>query len=170
MRCRLLNKEHNLFRDCISIVDGTLFPLFQKPVGEPLDYFCYRKQQYGFQCIIICAEKHLMTQFIAGHPGSVHDSRSFQTMPVCVSPLDHFNAHEYILADSAYPSTLNTVTPFKRTSSPLTSNQKLYNKRLSSLRISVEHTIGILKGRFSSLKEVRFVLSTRSSYRCAIRG
>ena len=60
MRRRLLNKEHSLFRDCIGIVDETLFPLFRKPAGEPLDYFCYRKQPYGFQCTIICDDRHLM--------------------------------------------------------------------------------------------------------------
>ncbi|XP_036340414.1 putative nuclease HARBI1 [Rhagoletis pomonella] len=56
----------------------------------------------------------------------------------------------YLLADSAYPCTSNVVTPY-RDNGHLTHQQKRFNIKLSSGRVAIEHTFGILKQRFRQL-------------------
>ena len=60
---------------------------------------------------------------------------------------------------AGYMSTPYTVRPFDETEvrSSDQSTQKwmrAFNKRLSGIRIEVEHAFGMLKGRFRSLKEM----------------
>ena len=78
-------------------------------------------------------------------------------------------------ADSAYPPETWSVSPFKKPiNGQLTADQRTYNYWVSKasstlhskldkshslqIRIRVEHTIGMLKGTFQSLKEIRVQL------------
>jgi len=79
-------------------------------------------------------------------------------------------------ADSAYPPETWSIAPFKKpVNGQLTADQRTYNYWVSKvrhvplselketyclqIRIRVEHTMGLLKGTFQSLKEIRIQLT-----------
>jgi hypothetical protein len=101
------------------------------------------------------------TSFEIGWPGSVTDVKVFQNSHLWLRRRDYFKNGECILVDKGYMSTPYTIRPFdepelrEAQAFPYTRKRmKLFNKRLSSVRISVEHAFGILKGRFHSLKDM----------------
>ena len=130
--------------------------LKEKPAlsrSEAINYFNYRKQKYGFQATVISDDQGRITRFNAGLPGSVHDARAWRKLDVFQDPARYFRPDEYLLADSAYPLNKYTIVPFKRpANSGLQLQHKIFNQRLSSLRVSIEHCIGRLKARFASLR------------------
>lgn len=63
----------------------------------------------------------------------------------------------YILGDSAYPCNRYIITPY-RDNGHLSGAKKRFNIKLSSARVTIEHTFGILKQRFRQL------------YYCKLRG
>ncbi|KAF4042005.1 DDE superfamily endonuclease [Phytophthora infestans] len=67
-----------------------------------------------------------------------------------------FSPEEYLIADSAYPAdfTHNTIVPSYKTSS-LGSEKEDFNKCVAHVRVVNEHTIGVLKERWSLLRELR---------------
>ncbi|KAH7919059.1 hypothetical protein BV22DRAFT_968194, partial [Leucogyrophana mollusca] len=77
------------------------------------------------------------------------------------SPEEFFDDGEWVWADSAYGSQTWCVVPFKRPSQgDLTADQKTFNYHLSKVRVRSEHLFGALKGRFQSLKELRFQIQS----------
>ena len=83
--------------------------------------------------------------------GSVHDMRAFRLSNfeiMCTN--NHFPHDSHILGDAAYRLTKYIMVPFKD-NGHLLERQIIFNKRLSSARMMVERSIGLLKGRFRSL-------------------
>lgn len=68
--------------------------------------------------------------------------------------------NEYLLGDSAYKLTTTVITPFRINSRGAGNSVagKNFNKRLSRYRVRVKNTIGHLKERFESLKDLRLPL------------
>ena len=59
------------------------------------------------------------------------------------------------MADSAYPLMYNCMVPYKTPRGRgLSGERRRFNRKFSSLRIRIEHTIGGLKNRFAYLKEI----------------
>jgi len=100
--------------------------------------------------------------FFCGYPASVHDSRCIEGSNFGQHPEDFLDDGEYVLADSAYAISKTTLTPFKKPASLQPKNAAL-NRLLSSMRVKVEHCIGILKNRFQSLKGMRQRIGGRKS-------
>uniref|UniRef100_A0A0S1MJC4 DDE Tnp4 domain-containing protein n=1 Tax=Phakopsora pachyrhizi TaxID=170000 RepID=A0A0S1MJC4_PHAPC len=75
-------------------------------------------------------------------------------MDITINSKDYFGPGEYPLADSAYAST-STLVPAYRVSNCSIEAKKDFNTRLARSRVRNEHTIGILKGRWASLREMR---------------
>ncbi|KIJ28342.1 hypothetical protein M422DRAFT_140947, partial [Sphaerobolus stellatus SS14] len=65
-----------------------------------------------------------------------------------------FQQGEWLWVDSAYPVETWCVTPYKRPAADIEEN-KAYSYWVSRVRIHSEHAIGLLKGRFQSLKGLR---------------
>lgn len=151
MKNRIYQKSG--FSNCLGFLDGTAIVLAEKPVKDGEFYF-NRKEEYGFNCQIIADLDARIRFFFLGYPASVHDARCIKESNLCGYPQDFFNNGEYILADSAYTLSNNILTPFKKPASLLADNAA-FNKILSSVRVRVEHCIGILKNRFQSLKGMR---------------
>lgn len=64
---------------------------------------------------------------------------------------DHNFPHDsHILGDAAYRLTKYIMVPFKD-NGHLSNRQKTFNTRLSSARMIVERSLGLLKGRFRSI-------------------
>lgn len=75
-----------------------------------------------------------------------------------------FEDQEYILADSAYTLS-RTVIPAYKENDPnaiIPINQRRrFSRELSKMRVGIEHTIGMLKSRFQSLRGLRNLISNR---------
>ncbi len=70
---------------------------------------------------------------------------------------------EYI---NTYRLTETVVTPFRRNSTyNSSSRRRKFNKYFSRFRVRIEHCFGILKERFSSLKELRVRVKDISSHK-----
>jgi hypothetical protein len=104
-----------------------------------------------------------------GHTGSTHDSFAFQNTRIADSPTDFLEKGEWVWADSAYPLQTWCVTPFKKpTHTDLPHEARRFNYWLSVLRVRAEHAIGLLKGRFQSLRELRIQIGSKQKHRWAI--
>jgi len=136
------------------MVDGTLIVFKEKPAldrVESMSYFNYRKQKYGFQATVVSDDKARILKFNCSYPGAVHDARVWRKLGVYKHPQRYLRGNEFLLADSAYPLTETTIVPYKHSSAHLSPSKRMFNHRLSGLRVSVENCIGHLKARFPSL-------------------
>ena len=95
------------------------------------------------------------TDVFIGFPGRVHDARVFHSSPLfdCAEQMCN---DKHLLGDSAYPNISWLLTPFKQHQN-LTDRMRTYNRIHSSMRITVEIAIGMLKGRFRRLKYLETV-------------
>ena len=90
------------------------------------------------------------TNIFVCFPGRVHDSRVLSNSPLFEN--GHELCHPYhLLGDSAYPNISWILTPFRRTQN-ITDQMVRYNTAHSSLRIKIEQSFGMLKGRYRRLK------------------
>lgn len=79
----------------------------------------------------------------------MHDARVFRRSPLS-QDLQEKCGDYFILADSAYSCSRHLITPFKDCGN-LTHRQRLFNRKLSSCRVIVEHCLGLLKQKFRQL-------------------
>ncbi|KAL5495700.1 hypothetical protein ACEPAI_1164 [Sanghuangporus weigelae] len=143
------------FPGCIGMVDGTLIRLAVKPVKDGELYFC-RKKFYAIILQAVCDDTLRFLEFDMGWPGNVQDSTVFRESGIWKQKGEHFQHDEFLLADKGYPLTKFTIRPF--TDSDLTNDEdesrrrRDFNFKLSHLRICIEHSFGMLKGRFLALR------------------
>lgn len=104
---------------------------------------------------VVVDDTMLITNAFCGWPGCVHDARVLRNS----SFYEHAENGEmiiqghHIVGDNAYPLRNWLITPFKNFGN-LTPQHVRFNKKLSSVRQTVERCFGHLKGRFRRLKEV----------------
>src|SRR5215471_15579890 len=134
------------FSHCLGFLDGTTIVLAEQPVKDG-EFYSNRTSQYGLNCQIVADLDARIRFFFCGYPASVHDSRCIEESDFCRRPQDFFDGPEYVLADSAYTLSNTILTPFKKPAS-LQPDNAAFNKIFSSMRVKVEHCIGILKNRF----------------------
>ncbi|THU88119.1 hypothetical protein K435DRAFT_680433, partial [Dendrothele bispora CBS 962.96] len=104
--------------------------------------------------------------FAYGHTGSTHDATAWEETKL-------FKKHDTILgddawvwADSAYPIQTWVVAPYKKPERYEPKNEE-FNEAVSRLRIRSEHAIGLFKGRFPSLKNLRLCIDSAVSHKIA---
>ena len=156
-----IDKFNNLrgresFPNVFGCVDGThiLIP-------SPGDNSYYdRKGNHSIKLQGICDQSLKFINVSCGWPGSFHDARVWKESLIfqkLTDDLDNWLPKGcYLLGDSAYPLNRFIMTPF-RDNGNLTREQKLFNKKLSSSRVLIEHTFGRLKGLFRRLKYLNIV-------------
>ncbi|EFP82451.2 uncharacterized protein PGTG_08407 [Puccinia graminis f. sp. tritici CRL 75-36-700-3] len=146
------------FEGCIGFVDGTTIPLHQRP-GLDGEVYWDRKKQYSINCQVICDCDRFITSFMTGWPGTCGDSLVFKNMKVHLEPDRFFDPGQYLIADSAYALSMTTIPAYKSPLSKINRNTE-FNYCLAKSRVRNEHTIGILKGRWASLQQLRLSLYT----------
>ena len=152
--------ETSKFRNCVGVMDGTLFPLAFRPQSKDAPDYSGRKHAYSISALIICDDKRRIRYINAGWPGTAHDNRILRNSNIFQRPLQFFAERQYILGDSAFENTWFVVSAFKKPrGSSLPREQELFNDALSKPRVVSEHTIGILKGRFPWLRQIRNVVT-----------
>ncbi|KAI7939247.1 hypothetical protein MJO29_013983 [Puccinia striiformis f. sp. tritici] len=118
-----------------------------------------RKMVYVVNSLIVCNWQRRVIYAVHGWCGSAHDQRVYKNSQLYQHPRRFFSPGEYLLADSAYTSTDTIIPAFKRAPGrPLPPNKQQFNYELSHNRVIVEHTIGMLKNRWQSLKSLTIEL------------
>jgi hypothetical protein len=128
----------------------------------------------------------MIADYSVGHTGSVHDSWAFRSTRTYREHEQVFRPGEWMWADSAYPCETWSVSPFKKPArGSLNADQRTFNYHISKvcirftsslsaecpnlqIRIRVEHAIGLLKGRFQSLFQLRIQVYTHRKHVWAI--
>ncbi|KAA1096576.1 hypothetical protein PGT21_021202 [Puccinia graminis f. sp. tritici] len=159
-------KGNTVFDGCIGFVDGTIFPLASAPTKHKEDYWM-RKMVYAVNSLIVCNWQRRVIYAVHGWCGSAHDQRVYKNSQLYQHPHRFFSPGEYLIADSAYTSTRTVVPAFKRApGQPLPPDKQKFNFELSHNRVIVEHTIGMLKNRWQSLKLLSLeILSKKTAKR-----
>lgn len=148
------------FPQCAGAVDGTHIPIVS-PEEYPADYY----NRKGWHSILMQGTVNHLGHFVdvyVGWPGRVHDARVFvnstlyrkgqngELLPTLTESIGGVDVPLVILGDPAYP-----LLPWLMKAFPdngrLSSQQKLFNYRLSHARVVVEHAYGRLKGRWRCL-------------------
>lgn len=146
-------QRNNGLPHCIGVVDGTHIPI-KAPYDKPEQYV-NRKKFYSLQLQGVCDPDRFFTDVYCAYPGSVHDARVLRNSPLYQDAerqeSEMFPGGAYIIGDAAYPLKTWLITGFKN-NGKLTRQQQHFNYRLSSKRMKIEHTFGLLKGRFRKLK------------------
>ena len=159
-------KDQHGFPNCTGYVDGTLIGLGFKPSRSGEDYFT-RKGTYAINAMIVCDDQKRIRHVFAGFPGSAHDQRVFSYSKLAAESTKFFANTEYLLADCAYPVSEITIPTYKKPAADLLENKR-FNERHSQARITAEHTIGMLKGRFQSLKSLRMMIRNKNDHALAV--
>jgi hypothetical protein len=89
-------------------------------------------------------------------------------MQLAQNPGQFFDQDPFLLADSAYPSNQYKIPAYKG-ADLLTPENVDFNYHLAQSRVRIEHAIGILKGRFASLREMRSQIRNRHEMKAAIK-
>ncbi len=98
------------------------------------------------------------------------DDQVFQNSRIVQDLDDHFLETEYIIGDSAYGPQNFMVSVFKKpVGAPMPPDNEAFNTQLAKLRVSSEHTIGMLKGRFPFLRSIRMRLTGKKSFKKILR-
>lgn len=142
-------RKKGQFDNVIGVIDCCHIRI-KKPI-EQGDNYVNRK---GFPSIIlqaICDADKMLTDVFCGEPGSLHDARVLRRSNLyAMAQNPNYFENYSLLGDSAYPRLPWLVTPYKDTGT-LTQEQKQFNFNHSSVRISIEHSFGLLKSRFRRL-------------------
>ena len=153
-------EEEFKFRNCVGVMDGTLFPLAFRPLSKDAPDYSGRKHAYSISALIICDDQRRIRYINAGWPGTAHDNRILRNSNIFQRPLSFFAERQYILGDSAFENTWFVVLAFKKPrGNKLPREQEIFNDAMSKPRVISEHTIGILKGRFPWLRQIRNVIT-----------
>jgi hypothetical protein len=150
------------FPHCIGFLDGTIFPLEFKPSLFGEEYYS-RKGCWSVHCLIICDDETRILDFLVGWPGSVHDNRVWLQSKQCMEYNKFFSKLQYVLADSAFTSSMHCISAFKklRGVSTLPLDKEMFNTLLAKARIRIEHCIGLLKNRFPCLRNIRTIINDK---------
>ncbi|OWA50458.1 hypothetical protein BV898_14972 [Hypsibius exemplaris] len=151
IKSRILKRSG--FPDCIGMVDGALMVLEYTPQLGDSNYFSH-KSHYGITAMIVCDDTRRIRHANIGFCGSAHDNRVFDNFRLGKFSERFFDDEEYILADSGYTTSTTVVASYKKPAALIPEND-IFKKYHSSLRMTVEHCIGMVKGRCQSLRGMR---------------
>ena len=140
------NDSREGFLGCVGKVDGTDIVLKYKPGGVyDGEIFFTRKKKYALDLCAVCDSSTRFIYILAGWPNSQHDARVYASTNLQRHPENYFALGEYLLGDAAYTNSSHLVSPYK---SPFTNEKenRRFNRKLSRIRVDIEHAFGVLKG------------------------
>ena len=118
-----------------------------------------RKYGYSLSTMIFSDHKRRIRHYLAGYPGSAHDSRIFKVTQVALNPGSHFEP--YCIGDSAFEDSWFMVSAYKKPKEiAIPEAHEKFNNKMARLRIISEHCIGLLKGRFPWLTSEKGTFSS----------
>ncbi|KAE9355365.1 hypothetical protein PR003_g2898 [Phytophthora rubi] len=121
---------------------------------------------------VVCDDRRCIIALYSGWPGSCADSTVNREMALSKDGYKRqfFSEGQYLLADSAYPAdkTYNTLDPAYKKYQAGTDNEA-FNTCVAHVRVVNEHTIGVLKSRWSSLRELRVQIKIKEDIERVLR-
>jgi len=150
------------FDNCIGATDGTTFPLAYQPALHLWSYYD-RKGRYSLNAVITCDRDGYLINVVQGCTGAAPDAFVQTLFNWHRYPQVYFSAGQYLLGDKGMNYSAWVIGPFLKPECT-TSDRRNFNYQLARLRVRSEHAIGMLKGRFSSLKELRLRLNGEKDY------
>ena len=138
------------FPGILGAIDRCHIPI-KPPVKTQADYI-NRCGKHTVNLMAVCNADKVFTFIHVGCTGSAHDSRVFRYTDISTRPELFFPSGDFhIIGDSAFTLSTHTMIPY-RDSGNITPDKVNYNSKLSKSRIVIEHSFGLLKGRFRRLK------------------
>ena len=145
---------------CIAVADGTLLPLQSAPQSTDAPDYSGRKVPYSLTVMVVNDDQKRIRYIHAGFPGSVHDSRVYRNTALAKNPNEYFGDKYYLIGDSAFNNSSSVVAKFKAPRGHcLTQEQERFNTHVESLRVTSEHSIGMLKARFPWLRCIPMIIT-----------
>ncbi|KAJ3534538.1 hypothetical protein NMY22_g6883 [Coprinellus aureogranulatus] len=145
------------FSECIGMLDGSLIRLAEIPSEWGTRYFC-RKKYPAVNIQAVCDHQRRFISCEMGWPGSAADVTILKNSHLWLHRGRYFSGDQYLLADRGYQSSPYLVRPFTEPEvdefeGAERRRRLAFNKTLSGTRIYIEHTFGLFKARFPSLKD-----------------
>ena len=138
-------EEEYFLPNCVGLMDGTLFRLASEPrCFDKADYHG-RKYQYSLTCNVICDDELIIRDYLAGFPGSTHDSRVWRHQDIYQNPTLYFSPNEYVLTDTAFEPTWFCIPAYKCIGGNhllLPPDKTEFNFCLARPRVRSEHVMG----------------------------
>ena len=154
--------EHGI-PDCVGIVDGFHVNLSTAPARDDDGAFHSRKERYGYNVLGIIDDTERFTYLHNGYPASSSDMRVQRSAETFNHPDDHFSRLEYILADSGFTASECVLPMFRKPRADrgvMRGRPAYLNLRAATMRYKVEQAIGILKSRWTILRNLPLPLRT----------
>ena len=115
---------------------------------------------YSLTVLVINDDKRKIRAYLSGYPGSTHDNRLWRNMKQNQKSEDYFLAFEYILGDTAFEPSIICIPAYRSEDGYYRDPDKeKFNHVLSSPRVISEHTMGLWKGRFPWLRNIRMLIT-----------
>jgi hypothetical protein len=164
--------------DCFAFVDATCTYIRRPEVGQHDFYrgdkkrhfinsqeracasgqgFSARLSRISLACVcvsercpvclqLVCLRDGTIVHLSTQHKGRDHDSTVYLDSGV----VSHLHVGSKLLADGAYSGLPGVLAPFRRTADP---DKMLYNEKLRSVRVVVEHGINAVKQEWAIVRE-----------------
>ncbi|CAN7992729.1 unnamed protein product, partial [Ixodes hexagonus] len=146
----------NLHRSIIGCVDGSYIPI-RWPADKIRSTYINRHDMLSITAQGICDHNRRFLDVSVGCPSKIHDGSVFKFSAVSKRiPSLCEGAWYHLLGDAAYPCREYLLPPYKDYGN-LSPQQQAFNTKLSSTRVLIENSFGILKNRFRQLKVLEFI-------------
>ncbi len=151
------NSDREGFFGVVRKLDGTDIVLKFKP-GEIFkgEIFFNWKKRYVLDLCAVCDFLKRFTYICADRPNLHHDAWIFASISIYRNPRQYFSLREYLLGDAAYSNTSYLIGPYKSPYIRKKSNWQ-FNRKLSNIRVDIEHAFRMLKSRWESVKAGQLV-------------
>jgi len=155
-------EERYGFKGCIVAVDGTTIPFAYAPSVDPWCFFV-RHKRYKVNVLVACDWDLRITSLVQGFTGAAPDTVVQATVPWHAYPKLYFSADEYLVGDKGMLGSDRVLLPHKGPAAYIRANRN-YNYQHARRRSSAEKVIGVLKGRFGSLMELRTPVASDADF------
>ncbi|RXK39452.1 hypothetical protein M231_03285 [Tremella mesenterica] len=148
---------------CVGLIDGYHANLSTAPARDDAGAYHSRKERYGFNVMAIVDHTKRFRYIHYGYPASSSDQRVQRAIEPLNTPSQYFSSQEYLLADSGFTASSVLVPMFKKSAGQavLRGKTAYFNSRASVMRVGVEHSIGVLKARWTILRSMSMRLRTK---------
>ncbi len=132
------------------------------------ELFFNRKKRYAIDLCAVCDFNKKFIYFLCEWSNSQHDQRVFFVDDLHQHSTSYFSSDQYLLSDNVYINILYVITLYKA-SHIKHFEVRRFNRRLSRVRIDIEHAFDMLKDKWKSLIKLRLRIRDRKNYIFAIR-
>ena len=178
--------EKTGFKNCIGFIDGTLIPLESKPSKNGKDCFS-RKSFYGLSALVTCDDQRKIRFTHCGHCASAHDSRVLNALKlgkpaallegnkglIMWQSLINFFYQQVVWLTIDWFTWLikwliNWLVGWLTIDFLCCDSIFRFNNLLAMSRIRAEYVIGMLNGRFQSLRGLCIRINEKQDHAHAV--